>query len=63
MVAFVTKFKIPTRTACWDTLSAMVHVRSKGETGKKQSERKCTAHEANLHSALEADLVAPMGHE
>jgi hypothetical protein len=40
-----------------------VCMRSKGETGKEQSERKHAAQKANVHSALEADLVASMGHE
>jgi hypothetical protein len=38
-------------------------MRSKGETGKEQSDRKYAAKRANAYSALEADLVASMGHE
>jgi hypothetical protein len=38
-------------------------MRSQGETGKEQSDRKYAAQKANVHSALEADLVASMGHE
>jgi hypothetical protein len=41
----------------------MVCMRSKGETGKEQSERKHRAQKANVQSALEADLVASTGHE
>ena len=63
VVAFVTKYSVPTCALYWDLLSAMVCMRSKGETGKEQSERKYAAHKANVHSALEADLVASMGHE
>jgi hypothetical protein len=63
VVAFVTKFQVPTCAMYWDMLSVMVCMRSKGETGKEQSERKYAAQKANVHSALEADLVASMGHE
>lgn len=41
----------------------MVCMRSKGETGKEQLERKYAAHKANVHTALEAGLVALTGHE
>jgi hypothetical protein len=63
VVAFVTKNTVPTCAMYWDLLSAMVCMRSRGETGKEQSERKYAAQKANVHSALEADLVASMGHE
>ena len=63
VVAFVTKFTVPTCALYWDVLSAMVCMRSKGETGKEQLERKYAAFKAKVHSALEADLVVSMGHE
>ena len=52
VVAFVTKYSVPRCALCWDMLSAMVCMRSKGETGKEQS-----------YSALEAGVVASMGHK
>ena len=63
VVAFVTKYSVPRCALCWDMLSAMVCMRSKGETGKEQSERKHAAHKAKVHSALEAGVVASMGHK
>jgi len=63
VITFVTKYGVPTCSMYWDMMSAMVCMRSKGETGKEQSERKYAAQKANVHSALEADLVASMGHE
>jgi hypothetical protein len=63
VVTFVRKHSVPTCAMYWDMLSVMVCMRSRGETGKEQSERKYAAQKANVHSALEADLVASMGHE
>jgi hypothetical protein len=63
VVAFVRKYSVPTCAMYWDMLSVMVCMRSRGETGKEQSERKYAAQKANVHSSLEADLVASMGHE
>lgn len=48
---------------CWGVLPVMVSMRSKGETGKEQSERKWAAKKASAHSALQADLVASMGNK
>ena len=64
-MAFVTtKFGVPMCALYWDMLSAMVCMRWTGETGKEQWERKkYAAHKANVHSALEADLVTSMGHD
>jgi hypothetical protein len=63
VITFVTQYGVPTCAMYWDMMSAMVCMRSKGETGKEQSERKYAAQKANVHSALEADLVASMSHE
>jgi hypothetical protein len=63
VITFVTTYGVPTCAMYWDMMSAMVCMRSKGETGKEQSERKYAAQKANVHSALEADLVASMSHE
>ena len=63
VMTFVTKFSVPTYAMYWDMMSALVCMRSRGETGKEQSERKYAAKKANVHSALEADLVASMSHE